>query len=127
MLGVKFSSTILKQNYSLGILNAYFFISLKTITTHKIGLCIAMMQETECSGSLRRCEINFLRDDTEILEHGTKQLCVILFPRPAFCLPRKSKQQRFHLLRHAEGCVSGCIFKLLSSCTPFEIRSAFSS
>lgn len=25
MLGVKFKSTILKQNYSLGILNAYFF------------------------------------------------------------------------------------------------------
>lgn len=33
MLGVKFSSTILKQNCSLGILNAYFFMSLKTIIT----------------------------------------------------------------------------------------------
>lgn len=43
MLGVKFSSTILKQNYFLGILNAYFFISLKTIITNKIWLCIEMM------------------------------------------------------------------------------------
>lgn len=33
MLGVKFSSTILKQNCSLSILNAYFFMSLKTIIT----------------------------------------------------------------------------------------------
>jgi len=29
MLGVEFSSTILRQNYSLGILNAYFFYKLQ--------------------------------------------------------------------------------------------------
>lgn len=35
VLGVKFSSTILKQNYSFGHFKCLFFISLKTIITNK--------------------------------------------------------------------------------------------